>query len=577
MYTHVRLTVVEHQIVPFPCIHTHGDTHKHSTYTHIRTTLSQGKLNVEEQEIELLPGSSKALRVRVCGVQEGFLEITGVVYRLGGQVGVKCFQPVTLTRRKKAKRGEQYEVDTSLRARVVRAMPRLVATLHGLEAGWWRQGQLVKTVMELRNEGTCAAHRLRLAMSHQHSIALRPAAELDADPLSGGARAEGLMVPPEYDANFPVINMDIGVIEPGGVVLLPLWVRPPTIAPLNIRLLVQYTPPPGESHAMKYRLVKLSADLDVRPSLTTGLHVRWAGRGAEERLIVAVDMQAAGDKLELIDVACVSSRWAVSLLSSQSLPSTPPKLPPHAQAVWLLQLRGHKDQEGDNKDKESVTFALPGSSLGHALGTALGALIHGVERADASKSHGTAASTRMIVVWKDAQSGAVGFHYLPCPMPAVPNGAAPQLTGPPQSPSKALLPPEHKHRDGASPDGWPVRVRIEAPRHVIAPAGMVTTVGVTLVLHGVLDTDIRVLVEAFGPSDVSGRGWDYEWGGAVRTTVTVPARHDASVSLKVVVRQPCTVNLNRLTISFPDMPNLSPLHLPATRFQHLLQVDAPEA
>jgi hypothetical protein len=102
-------------------------------------------------------------------------------------------------------------------------------------------------------------------------------------------------------------------------------------------------------------------------------------------------------------------------------------------------------------------------------------------------------------------------------------------------------------------------------------------VTVTLVLHGVLDEDMRVLVEALGPSDQSGRGWDYEWAGAVRTTVTVPSRQEARVSLMVFVRQPCTVNLNRLTVSFPDVPNLAPLHLPATRFQHLLQVEAAQA
>eukprot|EP00283_Hemiselmis_rufescens_P012327 CAMPEP_0173443802 /NCGR_PEP_ID=MMETSP1357-20121228/30817_1 /TAXON_ID=77926 /ORGANISM="Hemiselmis rufescens, Strain PCC563" /LENGTH=74 /DNA_ID=CAMNT_0014409773 /DNA_START=79 /DNA_END=300 /DNA_ORIENTATION=- len=72
------------------------------------------------------------------------------------------------------------EADTSLRARVVLGMPRLTCTLKGLEDGSVRHGQLVRAVLEVANNGTVAAHSLRLASSHHHAITLRPPSELDS-------------------------------------------------------------------------------------------------------------------------------------------------------------------------------------------------------------------------------------------------------------------------------------------------------------------------------------------------------------------------------------------------------------
>jgi hypothetical protein len=87
---------------------------------------------------------------------------------------------------------------------------------------------------------------------------------------------------------------------------------------------------------------------------------------------------------------------------------------------------------------------------------------------------------------------------------------------------------------------------------------------------------MSVLVEAEserGGDATSGRGWNWEWEGAVRTVVELPARGEVTINLQAIVRQPCTLNLNRFLISFPGVNTLSPLHLPSTRFQRLVVVE----
>ena len=204
-----------------------------------------GQLTVKCQEVELPALSQRTISVEVSGNAEGWVDFVGILYSLGGEGGVMCFQPVELPRRKtKAKKGARggdgvpSVADTSLRARVVRGMPKLTCKLHPPEAGLaaCRQGGLVKLVMEVKNEGQKPAHSLRIAVSHPDAVSIRAPDELDQPVFGGGSGGGESGGRGGGDNSFvvgeasvlPVHEVGIDSIGPGQTVKLPIWTRPPS-------------------------------------------------------------------------------------------------------------------------------------------------------------------------------------------------------------------------------------------------------------------------------------------------------------------------------------------------------------
>jgi len=183
--------------------------------------------------------------------------------------------------------------------------------------------------------GSKPVKRMRLSCSHPGFFCVGDPADADkpfpaefqkevaaAGSLQG--RWEDVVYDPASDLEPPVLDLSLGEageLAPDSVLLLPMWSRAQRPGNHSFKMLIHYEAP-NPDDKMRYRLVRMEANMHVHHSIRAAVHLRSSASKASE-LTLAVQVEgvpSAPDSgippLSLSGVSCVSGKLAAKPLSA---------------------------------------------------------------------------------------------------------------------------------------------------------------------------------------------------------------------------------------------------------------------
>ncbi|KAI9228169.1 MAG: ER-golgi trafficking TRAPP I complex 85 kDa subunit-domain-containing protein [Piptocephalis tieghemiana] len=261
------------------------------------------------------PGSIRILGIRyvVCGVVPGHKKFWKRGPRLNGTKAERTMQ--------------LYGPDRSLDLAVTPPMPLLRVEMHHPSSSLL-SGEVSPGKMCLMNAGERALKDLYVSVSHPTMLRLGGNSMLPAYLCPPSTDSSDVMVKePELEDNamdepglegVAVLKVPLGlegILRPGESLTLPLWVRGERIGRHELRLLFSYTAS-GEKETQKIaqtRLLRLSMDVQVLPSLRINTFIRASARGLNE-FVLGIEMENLQTTADFVleQISLTSPRWRIA-------------------------------------------------------------------------------------------------------------------------------------------------------------------------------------------------------------------------------------------------------------------------
>ncbi|XP_013382686.1 trafficking protein particle complex subunit 8-like isoform X2 [Lingula anatina] len=316
---------------------------------------------------------TEPLQLSVIPKKEGELHITGIAYNLGTSssstnttsatsgnvignpgeqkpsfisgISVRGKQVIEvqgprLNASKVEKCSKIYGPDRRLDVRIVPKMPLLEVNLYGVPQTMMC-GEVQQLTVEFINRGPLPLHKLYMACSHPKFCTFGSSDTLpQASALyqynsqqTGSAVHNELHVVKELwaeDAQQVPLKRDI--LDPGGVVSVPLWIRGLDINGVhNVDFLFYYEPVDRKCPLMRHRVVRHTAVMRTSNALkltSTAQKLPPSKRGQLNSLVLALEAEKVFDasvlEVSLLQVSCASPTWTLHHLSTR--PHTDMKL-----------------------------------------------------------------------------------------------------------------------------------------------------------------------------------------------------------------------------------------------------------
>ncbi|KAK3240229.1 hypothetical protein CYMTET_49920 [Cymbomonas tetramitiformis] len=301
-------------------------------------------VEVQEEAISLKPGESSLLRLRLRPLREGVLRIQAVQWVLCSVApGCKRFRqdpPEGARPGDRATPPHKRLVFT-----VVPPLPRVEAKLEGLPSVMF-EGEIHRCILELSNVARPALQNIKLSTTSPGLLCGHCPQELKGAPpgcLEVGAQEE---VPPESCGSLEravvrdpytgeivpaaptSVPFDSVFVFPPGTVLegeaqlrWPVWIRSGAAGLLALNLVVYYEPQGACPGPIKYRVLRMGAQIQVNPSVRAEAQLSPC-RGDLQRHLLNVHLQSLhpSQQFRVRQLSCLRSTrqelWQLAPLSS---------------------------------------------------------------------------------------------------------------------------------------------------------------------------------------------------------------------------------------------------------------------
>ncbi|KAL1917610.1 uncharacterized protein VTP21DRAFT_4003 [Calcarisporiella thermophila] len=276
------------------------------------------------KELILEPLEHRVIKLKVTPRKEGSVHILGMHFLLQGAIpGFRHFykRGKRLNDTKQQRMGVVYMPDHSLNLLVTSPMPLLNVTLHSFP-DVLLSGEVTQAILEINNRGERGLTCLRLGLSHPGFLCVEEAGLLDQtiyeDSLEKKEESMNLenqlFNPRVIDIFLPQDETGRKTLAPGATTLVPMWVRGDRIGKYVFRFLFSYQS--EEKSAIRYRTVRLSATLQVLPSLRINAFTRPSTRGHNE-FVLGIEMENLQTMAEFqfMQLSLSSPTWRVAPLT----------------------------------------------------------------------------------------------------------------------------------------------------------------------------------------------------------------------------------------------------------------------
>ena len=285
-------------------------------------------LDLEVQDVHLAPQERKRLVLRVRPRRCGVLRVTGLRWRLFGELwGSIAFQnrgPLlqdTLERRASRERG----ANLRLVSRIVPELPLLEAELEGLPSTLF-QGEMIQASLKITNRGLAPAAHVYAKSSLPSWLFMRDpsATSPPADTGTGGTMGVCMSMVGVSGTVFRVVTG--GLAAGGATVRVPVWVRGLGGGKQTLRILVRYerqgtagTTAAGAS-SQDYRYTEVVRDVCVLPSVSVVPSVSPSYSQPGECVLsltvsnYRTDGEAQHRQVELHSVVALSRLWQLEFV-----------------------------------------------------------------------------------------------------------------------------------------------------------------------------------------------------------------------------------------------------------------------
>jgi hypothetical protein len=258
-------------------------------------------------------------------------------------------QALRLNRDHTERRSRTYLQDTSHALHVCPPMPRLKVE-HTPLPNFLLQGELVKLVVTLTNEGQVGLCNAKVRMSLPHFFCFGTPDEVDEvfprtfTAAAGSASPQEWMRATQTVDPLDVVPLDqlVGSLGPGESARLPLWVYGAGLGDQTFRH-VYYYESVQPNLTLKYRLARVQMHTRVVPSLTVNCFAKESLTGLSSYVLGLEVCNVHGHAaFRLAQISALSDRWTVELLSGGTAPpsasandgsdsTSPPSSDSHAQ------------------------------------------------------------------------------------------------------------------------------------------------------------------------------------------------------------------------------------------------------